>query len=351
MGFEINEKLRRFEPYLPISGDFRARMDANESFIAPDSETIARILAKIGSAALNRYPDPYAEHVCELFANYLGVYAENVVAGNGSDEIISIIVSSFFNKGDRILTFSPEFSMYGFYARISELEHISVHKDEDMLFDIDEARSFINGQNIKGVFLSNPCNPTSVGIPAREILRLAKGTDALIVIDEAYMEFYGDSVIGALKDYDNVIVLKTCSKAFGLAGIRLGFAVAGNKIIDALKAAKSPYNVNLLTQLAAEAALSDFKKIRQNISSIIEARDFLYEGIRGLEGENTLFERVYPTRTNFVFIKSANSSRISEVFRENGVAVRLMGGFLRITAGTREENERAIRILSEIRGE
>lgn len=344
--FTLNEKIINLKPYDPICGEYRIRLDANESFITPDDEMNKKIAETITASSINRYPDPYATDVCKLFAGYCGVSPENVVAGNGSDEIISILMASFFSRGDKIAVFAPDFSMYQFYAGLADMETVIIQKGEDMRIDIDTAVDRINAENIKGVILSNPCSPTSIGIPATQIIKLAQKTNALVVIDEAYMEFYHESVIGMLHEYENLVVLKTCSKAFGLAGIRLGFALAGEPVINALKAVKSPYNVSLLTQCAAKVILSDTEKIKQNIQTIKKARDFLYNGIKNMEGGQLL--QVFPTDTNFVFVKARDSRQIYEEMKKNGIAIRLIGDYLRITAGTQEENTAFLDTLKKI---
>jgi histidinol-phosphate aminotransferase len=181
-------------------------------------------------------------------------------------------------------------------------------------------------------------------MPAQSAVKLCQKTNALVVLDEAYMEFYDNSAVPLINDYESLIVLKTCSKALGMAGIRLGFAVSGLKNINALKAAKSPYNVNVLTQRVGEVVLSDRAAIKQNINEIIKQRDILYEGLKKLEGG--VMERVFETNTNFVFVKPKSAKDVYGHMLKNGIAIRIMGEYLRITAGSEEENAEFLRVLS-----
>ncbi|MCL2698246.1 MAG: histidinol-phosphate aminotransferase family protein [Oscillospiraceae bacterium] len=342
--YELPDKLKNLKPYTPVSGEFKARLNANESFIKQDNELILSHLKNIG---LNRYPDPYAKKTCEAFGVFYSVNPELVTAGNGSDELISIIASCFLKKNDKVLCFEPDFSMYFFYPKIYELDINVLMKNDDFLIDIDEAIEYCNDKNIKCILLSNPCNPTSVGISVSEIERLVQNVSALVVIDEAYMEFWNDdeSLLNKTDKYNNLIVLKTCSKAFGLAGIRLGFAVAGKIITKALKAAKSPYNVNILTQEIGALILQNKHISKERIKIIIESKNNLLRIIN--EYNFKFFEKIYDSKTNFLFIKTISAEAVYKMLLDRGIAISRFMDNLRITCGSEEENNALIKALQE----
>src|SRR5699024_11066858 len=146
---------------------------------------------------------------------------------------------------------------YDFYSHLYELEVVSLEKDDNLEIDVDAAISYINRHNIRAVMLSNPCNPTSIGLAREKTLHLVKSVNSLVVLDEAYMDFWDESLIDVASKYDNLILLRTCSKAIGLASLRLGFAIANPKLTKALRAAKSPYNVNGISQAMGEIILKD----------------------------------------------------------------------------------------------
>lgn len=343
MAFELNEKVKNLKPYDPICGDFEIRLDANESFIQPTFEIMQSITNAVSNVDLNRYPDSTANDVCEQFAKLYDIPKELVVAGNGSDEIISVIMTAFLQKGDKVITLTPDFSMYNFYASLVECECIGFTKEEDFNVDFDKLISKINSTNARMVIFSNPCNPTSVGFLASDVKKLIENTNALIVLDEAYMDFWNQSLICDVQNYDNLIILRTCSKAVGLAAIRLGFAVANTKLTNVIKSAKSPYNVNSLTQAVACSLLSQKDYIKQSIESIKTSLDMLYLELKKIEQKVPNKIKVYNSNTNFVFIKTQDATQIFEFLKTNGIIVRDMNGYLRITAGTQDENRKLLK--------
>jgi histidinol-phosphate aminotransferase len=347
--YELNKKLRKIVGYDPAAGTSRIILDANESpFNALDSFR-DEIMTAVGNLKLNRYPDPYATGVVEAFAKYYGIDEKYITAGNGSDELISIIISCFLQKGDKILTLSPDFSMYAFYSKLYETNVTIMPKDEIYnTFSVGKIIEQCNNNEIKAVIFSNPCNPTSLGIKREEIIRLIKNVFCLVIIDEAYMDFWDQSILQEIGEFDNVIVLKTLSKAFGAAGIRLGFAVSNEIITGALRAAKSPYNTDLLSQEIGRIVLSHPEEAAKNIAYIKASREKLQEELNELSKIYPCLDKVYDSLTNFVFIKTSKGLAIYEKLLERGISIRYMGIYIRITAGTREENEELLTALREI---
>lgn len=342
--YSLVKKLADLKPYDPITGEYKIRLDANESFIAPSADLLSKAAENI-NLNINRYPDPYAVKAVNAFSGFYGVNPDIVTAGNGSDELISLITSCFLKKGDKILCLSPDFSMYFFYPMIYELDMIVLEKETDLSINIDKVITAAKKNNVKCIIFSNPCNPTSLGISAVEVKRLIISTDALIVIDEAYMEFWNQSILTETEKYDNLIILKTCSKALSLAGVRLGFAVSNQTLTTALRAAKSPYNVNSVTQEIGALVLSDKVRIKNNISAIKTSISGLYTELNELRF--SFFKIIYKPCTNFLFIEADNAENIYNYLLEQSIAVRLMGNNLRITCGTSGENEELIKALKQ----
>lgn len=344
--YQLTEKLRELVPYEPISGEYKIRLDANESFFKTSPETISRAA---GKAALNRYPDPYARCAVEAFAGYYGISPDTVTAGNGSDELISILTGCFLKKGEKVLCFSRDFSMYSFYSYLYELDVLVMEKEADLTIDVDKAIKCANENNVRCIIFSNPCNPTSLGLKRADVKRLIESVSALVVLDEAYMDFWdeSESFLADVEKYDNLIVLRTCSKALAMAGIRLGFAVTDKAKTSAIRAAKSPYNVNTVTQLIAAEVLSDRETLRKNLAEIKKSARELYEALVGLNCP--YFEKIYEPVTNFVYIKSEKAKDIYEYLLKCSIAVRCMNGYLRITCGTADENRAVIAAIAEFR--
>ncbi|MBQ1413499.1 MAG: histidinol-phosphate aminotransferase family protein [Clostridia bacterium] len=350
MAYQLNEKVRDMVPYEPISGSYRIRLDANESFLEIPEHVKADMLGRIGALHLNRYPDPLAREVCEGFGRYYGVKPELVTVGNGSDELLTLLTQAIMMKGEKLVYTAPDFSMYQCYGYLAENECIPFAKNDDFTIDVDALASLIQAEQARMVIFSNPCNPTGVGLPRVEVLRLIESVpDCLVVVDEAYMEFWNQSVLDCVEQYDNLMVLKTCSKSLRMAGIRCGFAIANPTLTNAMRAVKSPYNVNSMTQTAA-ATLFDYPhELDSATAAVIESRDTLYASVKALMQKYPDKLSLLPTSANFVYVKlpSGEAKRIFEAMKQEGVIVRHMGDYLRITCGTAHENIEVVRLLEE----
>lgn len=345
--FQLNEKVKNLTPYEPISGTYEIRLDANESFLQVPEEIENEMVKALRNTALNRYPDPMATKLVEGFAKYFKVSPENVTAGNGSDEIISVIMNAFLQKGDKILTLEPDFSMYRFYAEIAECETVKYQKNENLDVDIEEVIRLANAEKVRIVIFSNPCNPTSRIIKKDNVRKLVNSVDSLVVLDEAYMDFAEDeSLLNEFENYDNLIILKTCSKALGSAALRLGFAVANKTLTNVIRAVKSPYNVNSVSQALGEVLFAHPDYIDKCIENVIKSKEELYSQVLNIKSEK--IERVYESHTNFVFMKVKNAKEVFEKMKSRGIIIRNMGEFLRITAGTKYENEKMLAELKAI---
>ena len=345
--FQLNEKVKNLTPYEPISGTYEIRLDANESFLTFPESIENEMVEALKNSALNRYPDPNATKLVKGFADYFKVNPDCVTAGNGSDEIISVIMNAFLQKGDKILTLEPDFSMYRFYAEIAECESVKYQKDNNLDVNIDDVIALANNENVRIVIFSNPCNPTSRIVTKDDVRKLINNTEALVVLDEAYMDFAEDeSLLGEFENYDNLIILKTCSKALGSAALRLGFAVANKTLTNVIRAVKSPYNVNSVSQALGEVLFAHPDYIDNCIETVVNSRKELYSRI--LEIKSDKIEKIYETHTNFVFMKVKNAKQVFEKMKENSIIIRNMGDYLRITAGTKYENEKMLETFKKV---
>ena len=345
---KLPEKLTSLKAYDPITGSYAVRLDANESYFDLPSVLKSKIADQIEQISFNRYPDPLATEVVEAFAAYYHVLPDCVTAGNGSDEIITLLLGTFMEKGQKLVTVSPDFSMYGFYAALAELEVINVPKKSNLQIDTDALIAAC--QQANAVVFSNPCNPTSLGLPRAEVIRLIESApDCLIIVDEAYMDFWDESVMDLVNKYENLIVLRTCSKAIGLAAARMGFAVMDKYKTSLLRAAKSPYNCDAISQKICAAVLREQTLLRHCCDEIIVQTQRLYTAVNELvQRYPDLLETVYPPRTNFVFVQTAYAGEIYEQLQKAGIAVRCFPNGLRICAGTRREHTLLLTELENI---
>ena len=244
--YELNEKIRDLTPYDPITGSYPIRLDANESFLSLPEELRARIGEAAAHAAFNRYPDPLASELTSAFADFYGISPDLVTVGDGSDELLSLLCNAFLMKGESMMVLPPDFSMYAFYASIAEARVVTCPKGADLTIDVDAVIKKAREENVRLILFSNPCNPASTGLSRENARRLIRSVSALVVLDEAYMDFWDQSLLQEVESYDNLIILRTCSKALGGAALRLGFAVAAPRLTRALRAVKSPYNIGSL---------------------------------------------------------------------------------------------------------
>lgn len=342
----ICDKLKNLTPYSPNIDDCRIHLDANESFVELSDDMKRQIAEKMLDIHFNRYPDPLASDVCELFGMRYGIPSRFVTAGNGSDELISILLTTFTQRGEKVLLTEPDFSMYRIYCGTAECEPVVIGKNGDLTFDPEKMIERANAEKVRMILFSNPCNPTGQGLCREDVLKIARKSNCLVVVDEAYMDFWDQSVIEDATATENLIVLKTCSK-IGFAAARLGFAVANSELTDYLRAAKSPYNVNTLTQAAASVFLKNSEYLNGAVERVKRSRDSLYNALKRLE-EKYGGMRVYPTHTNFVLVKFKNSENVYKLLKSFGISVRLISSCLRITAGTRQENRELIEALTKI---
>lgn len=337
MSYELNSKIRELEPYEPISGTYKIRLDANECAENYPPEIMEQVMEAVRKTAFNRYPDPLAESVVNSFAEYYEIDSKFVTAGNGSDELIFLIQSAFLEKGDKMLVVTPDFSMYKFYSSICETICESFLKDDELNIDVDALIKKINDDDIKLVMFSNPCNPTGQGITREEARKLVTSVNALVILDEAYMDFWDESLIKEADKYSNLIVFRTASKAIGSAALRLGFAVANETISRAIKAVKSPYNVNSISQAIGEVIYKNKKYLQNRQKRIVSNREKLYNELTRLAQGRDDF-KIFNSCANFVFIKTPFGKDLFEYLKQNSIVIRYMGDYIRISVGTEDEN-------------
>ena len=346
----LPEKLSNMTPYDPSENIYRIKLDANESFFELPLELKDEISTGIMSVDFNRYPDPGVSAVRMLAGREYGVAAQNIMVGNGSDEILSLIMNTFVPRGGKVMVALPDFSMYQFYAEVAELTVVSALKDDEFELDYQELIDRANQEKPAVLIFSNPCNPGGKGYTHAEILKICNELeDTLVVVDEAYMDFWDQSILDVSCMFENVLVLKTLSKAYGCAAIRMGFAIGDKVLIDQLNKTRSPYNINALTQMAAICLLEDTAWAKEQTAQIIERKNELEDAMRELEEKYGVF-RVQPTHTNFVVLRTEKCTELYEALLERSICVRCFAKYqmLRITTGDDMENSVLVEELEDI---
>ncbi|HRR89598.1 MAG TPA: histidinol-phosphate transaminase [Eubacteriales bacterium] len=344
---KIKEKLVKLKPFEPSEAGFKIKMDSNESFLTLPDEVIERALAEIKASRFNRYPDPKAVELRKKFAAYHGIDFETVIAGNGSDELIVLVLSTFLEKGDKLLITEPDFPMYEIYGKFFEYQIVKYQK-EDYALDADELIELAKREKPDAIVFSSPCNPTSLAVPKDSARRLVQSVDCLVILDEAYMDFTDKSLIKEAAEFENLVILRTMSKAFACASIRLGFAATNRKLADILMGTKSPYNVSGVVQTIGEAVLADKEALAEGIELIKQSAASIYAGLSELKTVAGAAFRPLSPDGNFVCVLTEQADYIHEYLLKNSISVRNFGKFLRITASSPSDNATLLACLREL---
>ena len=283
--------------------------------------------------------------MAETFINISGVNKKNLLVGNGSSEIIDLIIHTFVDKDEVILSFSPSFSMYSIYSQINGSKFIGVESDENLVINIDNVIEKVKENNPKIVIVCNPNNPTGTILKREEIIKLLDSTNSLVVLDEAYMDFGEESMLSDVFKYDNLIVLRTLSKAFGLAGIRTGYMLSNSSLINSVEKVRPPYNLNSLSDFIATRALRNKDVVKAYIKEVKEEREVLYEEMIGMG------IKAYKSQANFILFYS-EIENLSQKLIDRGVLIRKFGGklenYYRFTIGDKEENSMFVGAIRDI---
>ena len=300
---------------------------------------------------VNRYPDPQQSKVKARLAELKGVSTSQILLGNGSDEVLDLIFRAFCEPNiDNIITLPPTYGMYSVLADLNAIDIISVNLSTNFQPKVDDILSRQNA-NSKLLFLCTPNNPTANSFDAEKVEALIRAFNGIVVIDEAYIDFsQQESWMSRLDDFPNLIVTQTLSKAYGLAGIRLGICYASPFIISILNKIKPPYNVNQLTQEKALERLNQADEVQKEVLTILKQRQWLEQALQSI----AFIETVYPSNANFVLAKVDDANKRYSELIAKGIVVRnrttqpLCENCLRFTVGTEEENEKLIAILNEL---
>ncbi|MBB6622754.1 histidinol-phosphate transaminase [Clostridium gasigenes] len=323
------------------------RLNGNESYIALDEKNLFKIITLMKNVELNRYPDTEGLKVRACYAKYAKVKAENIIMGNGSDEMLSLVIGSTIGKGKRILTLDPDFSMYDFYATLNDGEIIKYKVNEDGSFDIQDFIMFGIESNVDLIMFSNPNNPTGFALPNEAIIELLKAfKDTKVVIDEAYYEFNKESIVEYINEYKNLLVTRTLSKAWGLAAIRIGFLIGNEELIKKLRDYKVPYNVNSLSQVVAENMLGNTERVILDSNVIIEEREKLFSNLKELQKESSLEIKFYKSSANYIFGRTNYKDVLIKALNNKGIVIRnFSDDSFRITVGSEFENNKVVETI------
>lgn len=337
VGYKVNV------PDLPI------KLSRNENPYDVPKEIKEEIIEELLKTPWNRYPDGQSLRLRIKLADFLGFSADNILVGTGSGELIQVIVNGFIEEGDKVILPVPTFPLYEKILQQKKVEIIKILLNkEDFSLDFDMLRDYFK-YNPKLLILTNPNNPTGNFLIKEDDFEKIQDFPGIILIDEAYYEFSGLTFLPYIENFPNIIILRTFSKAFSGAGIRLGYLISNPKIVNYLNNFKLPYNVNIFTQIAGEKLIDKWPLLKEKIEVIKEERDRIFEEMKNIKDIVP-----YPSEANFILFRSRKREEILKSCEEEGVALRdfskepLLENCLRVSIGDIKENDVFIKILKEV---
>lgn len=355
----VRPELRRLSGY--ISARHLAKEIADEEserktkrkmiYLDANENPFGSVLGKIAGVELSRYPDPYAESLRAKLARYVSVKPEQILIGNGSDEIIWLLLFAFVAPRDEVVVMEPSFAMYRIFAELAGARVRSIALESNYSLDAQKLLKTVNAKT-KIIFLCSPNNPTGNVLPLADVEKIVRVSKKLVVVDEAYIEFApGSSALRLLKKYPNLILLRTFSKAWGLAGLRVGYALGDKEIIQTLQKVRAPYSVDVLAASLAERALTKRKQMEMSVRKIIVERKKLEMALKKMS------LKIFPSVANFVLVRFPmkwNASTIQQTLSKKfGLIVRDFNkpgleNCFRVTVGTPRENELLLTALKQV---
>ena len=336
------QSVKELQPYVVNPVVCSVKLDANEG----NKDLFKDLIKDIGDDFyLNLYPDDNYTQLKEAIVNYIGCKIENISVGNGSSELLDLCVKTFVDTNELILSLDPTFSMYSIYAKIVNSRYIGAGEGNDFTINVDDVIKSIKENNPKLTIICNPNNPTGTTIKREDVLRIVKSTDNVVIVDEAYMEFSNESVVDEIENYDNLIVVKTMSKAFSMAGIRTGYLIANEELVKTIEKVRPPYNLNSISALLATKALKQKDKMLSYVENLKVEREKIYEKLLDMG------VKAYKSGANFVFF-SSKVDNLAEKLIDNDVLIRKFGGkldnYYRVTVGSPKENEAFLNAMKKI---
>ncbi len=349
----IRPEIRSFIPYNANQQPYRIKLDANESPFNMPLEVREKLSAFISdNPELNLYPDTDSIQLRKALAEHWSADSDQIIVGTGSDQLIQIIANVFVGPGDKVLYPTPSFGMYRDSCLIAGGTPVSYLLDPASRFEYSKQAIIeaYDREKPKIIYICNPNNPTGNLMPREDVLAVAEYCrNSAVIVDEAYAEFCDTTVIPYVNKYENLLVLKTFSKAYGLAGIRCGYSIAGHALTKAVNLARPPYNISSLSQYTALLVLSAKEQIQKNVALLIAEREWAAARLKEIKGLD-----VYGSAANFILVKVENCVEVYKKLCEKGIFVRAFGqspllkDCLRISIGTHEQNAGLIDGLSAI---
>ena len=342
-------QLQGLVPYDPKYLPARAMLSANENPRDVDEEVRKKILRAVKKVPFNRYPDPLANDLRDAIAEANGLTRECVLVGNGGDELLFNLALAWGGPGRTFLNMPPTFSVYAANARLTGTTVVDIARRADFSIDEEAVLERLSQGDVDFTVIASPNNPTGLLAPQRFLEQVLEATDALVMIDEAYFEFSRQTVRPLLDKHANLVILRTFSKAFSLAGVRMGYILSNPAVVNEFIKVRQPYSVDAVSQAIARVVYENRAQFEPGVVSIIAERERVMEALRTMPGVS-----VHPSDSNWILFKVDRADEVWARLYEQGVLVRdfsrtpMLEGSLRVTIGTREENDAFLSALRSI---
>ena len=339
--FEYRKNLNQMPSYDGVERDYRIKINANESTMNLPPLVEERVINRLSRVAFNRYPNEEYYDLVEQIAKNFSVDKNQILLGGGSSEIIEKIFHAFGGEGKKIVYPVPSFSMYKIYAKAAEADGVAFDLDEKFDLNVDEFIEKVRAVNASLAVVCNPNNPTGNALTVDDVEKIASSIDCAFLLDEAYVEFYGHSAVNLVKKYPNLIVARTFSKAYGLAGARVGYMIAQAEVTTMINKTFMPYHMNTLSLVTADIVYQMRDEFVPRIQMTIAERQRMIGRLQSLKGV-----KIFPSNTNFILIRSEKADELNKYLESLGIGIRFFSptapglkNCLRISIGTRTEND------------
>ena len=334
-------ELDKMPSYDGVEKNYRIKVNANESTLNLPPIVEERVLNRLAMLAFNRYPNEEYHSLVEQIAKNFSVNASQILLGGGSSEIIEKVFHAFGGAGKRVVFPQPSFSMYKIYAKAAESEGIAFDLDEKFNLDVEKFIATVRNTNANLAVVCNPNNPTGNALTLEQVEKIAASIDCAFLLDEAYVEFYGRSAVNLVAKYPNLLVARTFSKAYGLAGARVGYMIAQAEVTRMVNKTFMPYHMNKLSLATADIVYQMRDEFIPRLQMIIAERQRMIERLQKIPGVE-----VFPSNTNFVLIRLSRAEELKNYLESLDIGIRYFSpsafglkNCLRISIGTREEND------------
>ena len=328
-----------------------AKLNLNENFAVARDEVRKLLLDVCKDIDIRLYPQPYGSLAVQAISKFFGFNESEISVGNGADEVLDLLMRVFVKKGSKVLVVEPTFAAYTYFVQLHGGRKVTASLRPNFELDVDAILEKIDGETSL-LLLCSPNNPTGNQFRKSDIKKILQEFNGVVIFDEAYADFAKYTIIDWIKKFDNLIVIRTFSKAFGLAGIRLGFLVSNKSIVDYVKRATHPFNVNSITQRLIALALQNWNYFKQRIEYVVREREWLGNALAQIDGIIP-----YPSDANFILFKitksNFSSSTVKERLERRNILVKdrgdlpLLANCIRVTVGTRSMNEAFVSALKE----